>query len=260
VNLLLPFAREAHVKACLEARPDAVVLAFGFWRSAVVRLKAAGIFVLHQIGAPEEAARALADGADAVIAQGRDAGGHLLGTTSARDLLPRVRAVAGGAPVVIAGGIADRGDVASALASGADAVLCGTRFLATEEALAHALYKERVLGAEETIETTLFGLGWPVRHRVLPNEATRRWCRADGRPPLAVRAAQRALTPLTKVFPLGADPSRAQRLSVPLYSPAAPRPDADPRVLEVAPLYAGESARRVRRVVGAEDAVRDLFA
>lgn len=260
VNLLLPFTTKAHVRACVEARPDAVVLFFGRAPRIVRALSRAGIYVLHQVGTPEDARLALADGCDALVAQGADAGGHLLGKIPASELFPRVRAVAGDAPVVVAGGIADRTDVKSALAMGASAVLCGTRFLTTEEASAHALYKQRVLGAEETIETTLFGLAWPARHRVVPNAATRKWCHEDGRPSLAVRAMQHAAVPVRKMIPLGsADPTLHQSLSIPLYSPAAPRPGADDRVLEVAPLYAGQSARRIHRVVGAEDAVRDLF-
>lgn len=259
VNLLVPFAHEAHVRACIEVQPSAVVLFFGFWPRAVRALRAAGVFVLHQVGTPEEAMRALEDGADGLIAQGKDAGGHLLGRMPAMAALPRIRAVADGKAVFVAGGVADRADMKAALAGGATGVLCGTRFLATEEAVAHPLYKERVLGAEETIETTLFGMGWPARHRVLPNAATRRWCDASGRPPLAVQIAQRLVTPLSRLFPVGAsDPTPRQRLSVPLYTPVSPGPGADPRVLEVAPLYAGESARRVRKILGAEDVVRDL--
>ena len=258
-NLLVPFTHPAHVRACLEARPAAVVLFYGFLPRAVAELRAAGIVVLHQIGTPEEAKRALADGADGVIAQGIQSGGHLLGRVPATDLLGPVRAIAGDKPVFLAGGIAERDDVKAALAAGAAGVLCGTRFLATEEAAAHALYKERVLGAQETIETTLFGMGWPARHRVLPNAATRRWCGPDGQPPRSVRIAQRLSSPLSRIMPVGtSDPTSRQKLSVPLYTPVAPGPGADPRAIEVAALYAGESARRVRKILGAGDVVRDL--
>lgn len=259
-NLLLPFATDRHVRACVEARPSAVVLFFGFVPRAVRELKAAGIVVIHQVGTAEQARRAIADGADAVIAQGSDAGGHLLGTAKASVALADVRAVAGDVPVLVAGGIADRSDVASALAAGAAGVVCGTRFLATEEAFAHAAYKQRVVGAEETLETTLFGVGWPARHRVLPNAATKRWCDARGQPPLHVRLVQQTSRPLARLASMGAaDRLPRPTLAIPLYSPLAPRPDADVRDLDTSALYAGESSRRVRRIVGAEDAVRDLF-
>jgi len=82
-------------------------------------------------------------------------------------------------PVLAAGGVADAVDVRRLLDAGAAAAVAGTRFLLTEESAAHGEYKRRVLAAEETLSTMLFGLGWPLRHRVISNAATERWCRAD---------------------------------------------------------------------------------
>nr|WP_280362403.1 nitronate monooxygenase [Nocardia wallacei] len=76
--------------------------------------------------------------------------------------------------------VATAADTRTALAAGAAGVVAGTRFLLTEESGAHREYQRRVLAARETVETTLFGLGWPARHRVVPNAATRRWCGSDG--------------------------------------------------------------------------------
>jgi nitronate monooxygenase len=80
------------------------------------------------------------------------------------------------------------GSVPEALAardSGADAeaVVCGTRFLMSEESGAHLAYKARLSGAKETVLTELFGLGWPAPHRVVPNAATERWLRNGRRGP-----------------------------------------------------------------------------
>jgi NAD(P)H-dependent flavin oxidoreductase YrpB (nitropropane dioxygenase family) len=162
-------------------------------------------------------------------------------------------------PVLLAGGIATREDVRAALAAGAHAVVAGSRFVLTEEAHVHAGYKSRIAGARETLDTTLFGVGWPARHRVVPNAATRRWCDAGGKPPTWVRAVQRAAVPIMSLLPMGrADPTGGQRLAIPLYSPLALRPEGDERLLEVTPLYAGESVRRIERVVDAEDAVHML--
>jgi len=99
-NLLLPFTREGHVQACLAERPAVVSLFFGYARSAVRRLRDAGIFVLHQVGTPGEALRALADGADGLILQGREAGGHLLASRRLAEALPDVVALAAGRPVI----------------------------------------------------------------------------------------------------------------------------------------------------------------
>lgn len=76
-------------------------------------------------------------------------------------------------PVLAAGGIHDGGGVRRALAAGAAGVVCGTRFLLTEECAAHPLYKQRVLGAELTIDTLLFGFGWSARHRAVPKRPSR---------------------------------------------------------------------------------------
>lgn len=262
VNLLMPFVRRAHVEVCIDARVAAVVLFFGYRRAWVQRLRAAGVFVFHQVGTPAEARRALADGADALIAQGREAGGHLLAVAPAPTTLAQILAVSDGAPVLLAGGVVDASSVRVALAAGAAGVACGTRFLLSDECHAHPGYKARVLGAPRTIETRLFGFGWPARHRVVPNAATERWCasRSDG--PLWSRAIYRLSAPLPRILPMkgGDDLIRAQRLSIPLYSPASASETTDEAALEWTPLYAGERARDVRSVLPAATIVRELAA
>jgi NAD(P)H-dependent flavin oxidoreductase YrpB (nitropropane dioxygenase family) len=202
----------------------------------------------------------VADGADVLIAQGREAGGHLLGWRAAAAFLPEALEAAAGRPVVLAGGIADAQDVRAARAAGASGVLCGSRFLLAEECRAHPAYKQRVLGAERTIETTLFGIGWPARHRVVPNRATERWCGPDGNPRWAVRALIAATAALGRMTPLdvpGRLP-RMQRVAVPLFGPEALLEGADSRFIEVTPLYAGECVRRIGAIVPAEHIVREL--
>jgi nitronate monooxygenase len=259
-NLLVPFLRRAHVDALAAARPEVAVLFCGFQRGAVERLRAAGIVVLHQVGTEAQARRALADGADGLIAQGIQAGGHLLGERDTLDFLGRAVALAAGRPVLAAGGIHDAEGVRRALEAGAAAVACGTRFLLTQECAAHPLYKQRALGASETLDTRLFGFGWPTRHRVVPNAATRRWCsrRPDG--PRLAALANRLGEPLARRLPMSAAPfaARAQRRFLPIYSPApllAGMPDA---LVELTPLYAGVCARDIHAVLPAADAVAAL--
>jgi nitronate monooxygenase len=260
VNLLLPFTRRQHIDACIAGHAAAAVLFFGFDRELVDRFHAASIAVVHQVGTVAEARRALADGADGLIAQGREAGGHLLGVMPAHAFLRDALDVAHGKPVLLAGGIATATDVQAALRAGASAAVAGTRFLLTDECRAHPAYKQRVLGATETLETQLFGLGWPARHRVVPNAATRRWCAHDSRGPAWVRAVHAASRVVGKLMPVdaGALTTPRQRLSLPLYGPTAPLVGHPESVLDVAPLYAGETARAIHSVVPASEAVRLL--
>jgi NAD(P)H-dependent flavin oxidoreductase YrpB (nitropropane dioxygenase family) len=257
VNLLMPFVRRRHVDACLVGRADVVVLFFGGDAALVRQLRDAGIVVMAQVGTRTEAEDAVGWGVDALIAQGAEAGGHLLGRESALDTLAHVADVAGPRPVFVAGGIATGSDTAVALAAGAAGVVAGTRFLLTTESEAHPLYRDRVLAASDTIETTLFGLSWPARHRVVANLATRRWLRPDG----SVRSLPDRLNavsaPLARLVPdavVGALP-RLQRVRVPLLAPAPPLAGMPDSCVESTPLYAGESALRIDSVVTAAEAV-----
>src|SRR5205085_7251916 len=98
-------------------------------------------------------------------------------------------------PLWLAGGIAERADTEAALAAGAEAVVAGTRFLLSGESDAHPEYKRRLLDADATVLTELFGAGWPAPHRVVRNAATERWLRGDARGPGWVRALHRATAP-----------------------------------------------------------------
>lgn len=150
-----------------------------------------------------QALEARAAGADAVIAQGVEAGGHVRGVVPALELLERVRAaVPADYPVLLAGGVADSADVREALAAGAVGAVAGTRFLLSNESRAHPEYQRRLLDASETALTQLFGAGWPdASHRVIPNAATERWLRRDRRGPAAVRLLNRLSAPLASRLP-----------------------------------------------------------
>jgi nitronate monooxygenase len=259
VNLLAPFVHRRHVAACVDAGVDVVVLAFGGNRKLVEHLRDAGILVFIMVGTEAQARRAIAWEADGLIAQGREAGGHLVGTMPALDFLPRALAVAGRRPVFLAGGIATNVDTRAALEAGASGVIAGTRFVMTYEANAHREYQQRISHAEKTIETTLFGLSWPLRHRVVPNAATRRWCRSDGTAkalPAALNAPSRALAVLG-YLDAGAL-MRFQSPSRPVFTPLAPLDGMPDAWVERAALYAGETALRISEITSAEQAVKDL--
>jgi len=127
-----------------------------------------------------------------LIAQGVEAGGHVLGATPLKQLLDSVVPLAGEVPVIAAGGLADADDVSAAMALGASGVLLGTRFVATRESAAHQLYKEALLaaGADSTVRTQCFDGGWPnAPHRVLRNTTFDAWTDA-GQPPSGKRPGE----------------------------------------------------------------------
>jgi nitronate monooxygenase len=253
VNLLLPFARRGHFQAASQA--DVVVT---FWGAP--RRRTSKIWI-HQCGSVEEALAARAAGADGVIAQGVEAGGHVRGTLPAAELLARVRrAVADGYPVLSAGGIADASDVAARLDAGAQAVVCGTRFLMSDESGAHPAYKARLIGAGDTVLTELFGVGWPAAHRVVANEATVRWLARDARGPGWLRAFHRVTAPVFSRTPpaMRSRLAATQRPSRPLFGPAAATCDGPPNLVEAGPLYAGECVGRIADVRPAGELVREL--
>jgi nitronate monooxygenase len=166
----------------LERKPPAVMLAFGELRPHADKIKRAGARMICQVQTVEQAKDAVANGADAIVAQGAEAGGH----GNARGTFPLVPAVvdaARGVPVVAAGGVADGRGLAAALMLGADGVLMGTRFLASVEAAADRAAKDIVVAAsgDRTIRSILFDIVrrnvWPAPYtgRVLQNEFSERW-------------------------------------------------------------------------------------
>lgn len=260
VNLLMPFVTREHVDVCAETKPDVVTLFAGHDAAVAARLHDAGAFVMHQVGNAESARRAFADGADAVIVQGVEAGGHVLADQPLSTTLPAVLAVAAGRPVLAAGGIVEASDVRDALDAGAAAVVVGTRFLLTEECHAHPDYQTRVLGADDTVVTQLFALGWRDPHRVVPNAAVRRWCRPDGSVRALPRWAAAASLPVARRVPMSATGKLVarQRVGLPFFSPAALLRGDDPSLAEVTPLYAGAGAARMHDIIPAAEAVRRL--
>ncbi len=253
VNVLLPFARRDWFAAA-----DAADVVITFWGRP--KRRTGGVW-LHQCGSVAEAVAAHAAGADAVIAQGVEAGGHVRGGLPALELLARIRRdLPADYPVLVAGGIAERADVARALEAGADAAVAGTRFLLSAESRAHPEYRRRLLAAEETMLTELFGAGWPAPHRVVANPATERWLGRDRRGPRLNRALNRALAPAARHTPesLLWRMARAQRPGSRLLTPAGPTDDGPEGLLEAGPLYAGETVARIADVRPAAELVRSL--
>lgn len=120
-------------------------------------LKANGVTILSLVGTARAAEQVAADGADYVVAQGTEAGGHT-GRIGTLALLPQVMDMVAPTPVIAAGGIASGRALAGVLALGAEAGWCGTAFLVSEEANQPDLQKDRIIAAaaEDTIVTRLY--------------------------------------------------------------------------------------------------------
>jgi nitronate monooxygenase len=258
-NLLMPFTRAAHVRACVEAGAAVVVFHGGSGRRWLATLRDAQILVLATVGNVTQARAALAAGVDGLVVQGVEAGGHLMGDQPLHTLLPRVRQL-GDFPILAAGGIADFHDAAAVLDAGANAAVAGTRFLLTSESRAHPAYKQRVRTATETVRTMLFGVGWPLEHRVVPNAATKRWSGANGELPAWLRRVERASAPLGHILPLRASGVMAsmQHTRMPLFGPALPLAGMPDSLIETTALYAGETVRVIDDVISAREAVARL--
>lgn len=253
VNLLLPFARRDWFEAAAAA--DVVVT---FWGKP--RRRTGGTW-FHQCGSVAEAQAAHAAGADAAIVQGVESGGHVRGILPGLELLDRIEsALPPDFPLLLAGGIAERGDVRRALEAGASGAVAGTRFLLSEEGRAHPGYKQRLLEAEETILTKLFGAGWPAPHRVVPNAATEHWLNDGPGIPLLNRALNRLLATGVRYAPAGIQSRlvQAQRPGSRLLLPLAAADDGFTNLLDAGPLYAGETVSRITQLRPAKEIVADL--
>lgn len=166
----------------LAHRPAAVMLSFGDAAPFVDSIKRAGAKLICQVQTVAGAKEAAALGADVIIAQGTEAGGHGAARSTFALVPAAVDAVAP-VPVVAAGGIADGRGLAAALMLGAAGVLVGTRFCATTEWLGHDNAKARIVseGGDTTVRTTVFDIvrryDWPEPYtgRAIRNAFVERW-------------------------------------------------------------------------------------
>ncbi len=180
VNLVPQFGGpdvfEAQFQVILKEKPRLLSLFYAedYLADMIPRAKAAGLVVMVQVGSVALAKNAIAHGADIIVAQGSESGGHLnRGTIGILSLLPALLAVAKGRPVLAAGGITNRDDVRAMLSLGAAGVVVGTAFVACDESNAHELYKQKIVEAttDDTEYRTGYSFGWTygTPHRVIPN-------------------------------------------------------------------------------------------
>ena len=245
---LIPAATEralldAQVLACIELGVPVVGLFWDVPLPLVQRLRDAGIVVVCQVGSLAEARAAEHAGAQILIAQGVEAGGHVRGDRPMRELVPEI-AEQTDVPVLAAGGLTDGADLATVLSLGAQGGVFGTALIATPESFAHDYHKQRLVdaSADDTVLTDIFHINWPrgAKVRVLASSVTRG---ERGDP----------FTEVRKV--IGYEAGRP----VYVFSTDSPLRSMTGD-FEAMALYAGNGVGRVTAVVGAAERVRTIAA
>lgn len=166
----------------LAHKPAAIMLSFGDPRPFAGAIHRAGARLICQVQTLAQAREARSAGADVIVAQGTEAGGHGM-AEPLFTLLPQVVDNCPETPVVAAGGIADGRGMAAAMALGAEGILMGTRFYASQEADGHPDAKRRIVeaGGGETVRSVVFDLSrrirWPQPYtgRLLRNRHLETW-------------------------------------------------------------------------------------
>ena len=250
VNYLLAFD-PVTLPIALDAGAPIIQFAWGIPSAeSVAAIRRAGARMGIQIASAAGARRALDLGADYLICQGTEAGGHVQSTTALYDTLPAIIEQAKEIPVLAGGGIASGAHIRRALLAGASGVLIGTRFVATKEASAHDEYKRALTraNATDTVLTTCFQDGWiNAPHRVLRNRTFTMW-EAAGCPPAGKRPGEGDVLATNSVT--GGTKRR--------YSTGAPGPD-DRGTLDDLALYAGQGVDAIREIPSAGELVARLW-
>src|SRR6202046_3923278 len=250
-NFVLTSDQHRRVNEALAAGLRIVSFLLGDPDSYVDAVHDAGGLVLHTVGSAEEARRAAGAGADVVVAQGWEAGGHLRSGVATLPLVPAVVDAVAPVPVIAAGGIGDARGVAAVLALGAQAALLGTRFLLADEMPIHEEYRRRLIAATETDAewyANLYEVGWPdAPHRAIHNSTAERW-EAAGRPPPGSRPGEGEVI---AHFASGEPILR--------YSPAPPMVGTTGEI-EALSLWAGQSVALAKQTQPAAEIVAELVS
>lgn len=248
VNMILEWPQEERLRHCLDAGVRIVSFFWGDPTPLVRIAHDAGAIVLQTVGDAAEARRAVDAGADVVVAQGWEAGGHVQGEVATLVLVPTVVDAVAPTPVVAAGGIGDGRGLAAVLTLGASAGWFGTRFVMSAEAPALPRYRDLLAAADETstVYSTVFDIGWPdAPHRTLRNSTIETW-EAAGRPPSGMRPGEGETVATW-------DDGKV----IPRYASTLAREGVTGDI-EALPLWAGQSVGLVDDVLPAGEIVRQL--
>ncbi|MFC4272685.1 nitronate monooxygenase [Sneathiella chungangensis] len=250
VDLIGDFLTDDHMDILVE---EGVPLVIFFWSpptlSQVKRLQENGSRVWMQVGAVSEAQEAIRLGMDGLIIQGAEAGGHNRSEASTMTLFPRIRSLFPDIRLIAAGGIVNGATMAAALALGADAVWCGSRFLAACESAAHDDYKSAVVNADvgDTLVTSIYGPEWPgQKMRVIVNNGAKT---SIGREDDAIREAAGAVIGTTNL--------NGEKIPVPRYSAILPTSDFEGDIEQTC-LTAGQSIGNIFSVLSAADIIQQM--
>jgi nitronate monooxygenase len=250
VNFLLAFD-PVTLPVALDAGAPIVQFAWGIpTLENVTTIRNAGAKMGIQISSVAGARRALDVGADYLICQGTEAGGHVQSTRTLYEVLPAVIDEAKTVPVLAGGGIANGAHIRRALLAGASGVLIGTRFVATKEAGAHEEYKTSIIRAKasDTVLTICFRSSWEnAPHRVLRNRTLEMW-EAAGCPQAGKRPGE------GDIVATNAMTGTAKRR----YGAGSPAPDDRGALTELA-MYAGQGVDAIRDIPSAGEVVERLW-
>lgn len=229
VMLMSPFSEEV-MKVVIEEKPAVVATGAGNPGKYIPDLKAAGIKIFPVIASVAMAKKMEKDGVDGVVAEGTESGGHI-GEITTMCLVPQV-ADAVNIPVIAAGGIADNRGAVAAFALGADGIQVGTRFICSEECIAHQNYKDAVLKAKDR-DAVVTGRSTGAPVRALKNKLTREYAKLEA---------------------AGASKEEIENLGVGGLRRAFAEGD-----VQTGSLMAGQSAAMVNKIEPCADIIRSYF-
>lgn len=236
VNFLMPFVDRAAVEMAA-SRAKLIEFFYGAPDASLIEVAhSSGALACWQVGSREEAVRAATAGCDVLVAQGREAGGHVRGQLGLLTVLCQVLDAVE-VPVLAAGGIGTARAMAAALAAGAAGVRVGTRFVAARESGAHPQYVDALIAAtaDDTVVTETFSTDWPhAPHRVLRSSV--------------VAAAANHEEPVGYA---------ENGWAIPRLHPTPPNRGTTGHI-EAMALYAGESVAWVTSIQSTEEIVLDL--
>src|SRR5437899_4266877 len=248
--LAFPFADgAASLQAGLDAGAPIVQFSWGLpAKEAISAIRAAGAKLGMQVTSRESAKAALDLGADYLVCQGTEAGGHVQATRGLYEALPKVLEEAKQKPVIASGGIGNGDRIRKALLAGASGGMLGPGFVAATESNGHPVYKQAILEAHahDTALTVCFQDGWPATHRALRNRTFVLWD-AAGCPPPGKRPGE------GEIVATRPDGSKALR-----YDWRSPFRGMEGAVTEC-PLYAGLSVDFVKDLPAAGELVERLW-
>ncbi len=250
VNLRSDFKQLDHISMAVDSGVSLIHLFWGDLKASAIHARSMNAMMIVTVDDAATAKAALDAGAHALIAQGIEAGGHVLSETPRDELLATVLDLGGEVPVIAAGGLATPGDVARVVNAGAAGALCGTRFVASEESIAHDVYKQTLVGAgaSATVRTEVFDIGWPnARLRALRNSTYEMWEKA-GCPKSGQRPGEGDVIM-----------TRPDGATVPRYHAMAPGKGMSGE-FEAAVMYAGMGVERVNDIRPAAEIARDLVS